>query len=453
MVMSKFYGKGRTGYHIGLGVAESASAHGGQVLVDAFCRRFGLWKKLAAAKGLDPRKRTGAGFAPEAISAQLLFTLSSGGVGLADAERTGKDRVLMGLVGLEKGADQSTLGEWLRTQTPESVHALWEINWAFVEEVWAAAKPGRVCHAGEEEWFFDDTEIEVHGDSFEGARLNYNGDLALSLQVLWRGPFVMDAILDGAADVSAHLVAFLGQHQDRWQGRRTHFYADSGSSAAKFLEPIRAARFTHWTVSYNKWTDVLERLAGELSEKRWSEPNARGEQHTWLRHTPGEAKEAVTFAVVRRKPEGEMFWRYAFIACEPGEGWTPQAVFQRHALKGDKERGFSELLSDLDLHHPPCEKLLANEAFYALAILTYNVLTALKVLELEDGQQAWRIRTLIRHLLTVPVTVSTHARYTRALIRVPSWLLRVWRLFVQQWIPKRKPGRPSKREDAISLRL
>ena len=106
--MSKFYGKGRTNYHIRLGAAESASAHGGQGLVDAFCRRFGLWKKLSQAKGLDPRKRPGAGFAPEAISAQLIFTLSSGGAGLADAERVGKDRVLMGLVGLEKGADRGS---------------------------------------------------------------------------------------------------------------------------------------------------------------------------------------------------------------------------------------------------------------------------------------------------------------------------------------------------------
>ena len=451
--MSTFYGKGRTKYHVRLGAAESASAHGGQVLVDAFCRRFGLWGRLAQAKGVDRRKRKGAGFAPEAISAQLMFTLASGGCGLADAERAGKDQVLMGLVGLKKGADESTLGEWLRAQTPESVHSLWEINWAFLDEVWGMAKAGRVCHAGEEDWFFDDTQIEVYGESFEGARINYNGDRALSLQTLWRGPFVMDAILDGAADVSEHLEALLGQHDARWRERRTHFYADSGSSAGKYLDMIRGAKFTHWTVSYNKWTDVLERLAGELPEKSWSAPNEKGEQYAWLRHMPGEAKEAVTFATVRRKPEGEMFWRYAFIACEPGEGWEAQGVFQRHALKGDKERGFSELLSDLDLHHPPCEKLVANQAFYALAILTYNVLTAMKVLELEDSQQSWRIRTIIRNLLTVPVTVSSHARYTRALIRVPGWLLRIWRLFVHQWIPKRKPGRPSKSEDAITLRL
>ena len=277
--------------------------------------------------------------------------------------------------------------------------------------------------------------------------------MGASLQTLWRGPFVADAILDGARDVSEHLPVLLEHHEARWKDRPTHFYADSGSSAAKFLDSIREAHFTHWSVSYNKWTDVLERLAGELPEDRWSSPNEKGERFTWLRHTPGEAQEAVTFATLRRKPEGEMFWRYAFVAGQPGEGWTPQAVFERHVLKGDKERGFSELLSDLDLHHPPCGKLIANQAFYALAILTHNVLTALKVLDLEDDQQP------VADPHADPKSADRagdgefacplHSR----LIRVPLYLLRVWRLFLHQWIPKRKPGRPSKREDAFSLRL
>ena len=130
-----------------------------------------------------------------------------------------------------------------------------------------------------------------------GPRINYNGDRALSLQTLWRGPFVRDAILDGARDVSEHLPVLLGQHEARWKERRTHFYADSGSSATKFLDAIREAQFTHWSVSYNKWTEVLERLARELPEDRWSSPNEKGEEFTWLRHTPGEAQ---TSEVVRQ---------------------------------------------------------------------------------------------------------------------------------------------------------
>jgi hypothetical protein len=70
--------------------------------------------------------------------------------------------------------------------------------------------PGRVLHRGWSEYFFDQTEVEVYGKKIEGARINYEGNLALSWQVLWKGPFILDQQLDGTSDVSEHLPAFLG---------------------------------------------------------------------------------------------------------------------------------------------------------------------------------------------------------------------------------------------------
>jgi len=177
--------KQKTKLHLQITNSDQATAHGGQVLVDSLCRRAGLWQRLHDEPSLEVRKRTGAGFSPEAMVAQLLLTLSSGGASLADAERLGKDRVLMALVGLAKGADQTTLGEWLRAQSPESVRALHRINAEFVDWSSQRAKPARWLHAGEIETFFDDTELEVEGHQFEGARINYEGQRALSWQTLW----------------------------------------------------------------------------------------------------------------------------------------------------------------------------------------------------------------------------------------------------------------------------
>jgi len=53
------------------------------------------------------------------------------------------------------------------------------------------------------EMFFDDTQLEVSGRSFEGAQLNYHGDWALSWQPLWLGPFLVDGELDSPGDVEA----------------------------------------------------------------------------------------------------------------------------------------------------------------------------------------------------------------------------------------------------------
>lgn len=438
--------KRKTKLHIQLTNSDQATAHGGQLLIDAFCRRFGLWQRLHDAPSLEVRKRTGAGFSPVANVAQLLFTLTSGGASLADAERLGQDRVLMQLLGLEKGADQTTLGEWLRGQTKESVIALHRINADLVDWASQQAKPGRWLHGGEVELFFDDTEIEVDGHKFEGARINYEGNRALSWQDLWYGPWLLDGILDGAGDVSEHLPVLLAEHQHRWQGRSNYFYADSGSSAGKYLNGIAQAGFTRWSISYNKWTDKLDRLAAELPESQWSAmppADQPQQQYTWVKHQPGECQQVQKFAAVRWKQDGDLMWRYAYRVCLAGDQDSPQAVFERHRLKGAKEQAFSEVLTGLDLHHPPCKDLIANQAFYAIAMLAYNLLISLKILDLPDDAQSWRLRSIIRYLLTVPVSVSTHARYEVARICIPAGWLRWWRLYVDRWVPKRKPGRPA----------
>lgn len=437
--------KRKTKLHVHLTNSDQATAHGGQLLIDAFCRRFGLWERVHQEPSLDPRKRTSAGFSPVANLAQLLFTLTSGGASLADAERLGQDRVLMQLLGLDKGADQTTLGEWLRAQTKASVIALHRINAELVDWASQQAKPGRWLHAGQVELFFDDTEIEVDGHHFEGARVNYEGNRALSWQDLWYGPWLLDGILDGAGDVSEHLPVLLDEHQHRWQDRANYFYADSGSSAGKYLNRIEHAGFSRWSISYNKWTDKLDRLASELPESQWSAlppADQLQEQYTWVKHQPGEAQQVQKFATVRWKQNGDLMWHYAYRVCQTEDKDTPQAVFERHRLKGAKEQAFSEVLTGLDLHHPPCKELIANQAFYAIAMLAYNVLISFKLLDLPDDAQSWRIRSLIRYLLTVPVSISTHARYEVARICVPAGWLRWWRLFVDQWVPKRKPGRP-----------
>jgi hypothetical protein len=440
------YTKRKSKLHIQLTNSNQATAHGGQVLVDALCRRFGLWQRLHDEPSLDPRKRTGAGFSPGALVAQLLFTLTSGGVSLADAERLGQDAVLLKLLGLAKVADQTTLGEWLRAQTPASVRALLRISAELVAWASQQALPGRWRHAGQAEVFFDDTEIEVDGHQFEGARLNYEGNRALSWQTLWYGPWLLDGILDGAGDVSEHLPVLLAEHQARWQGSPSYFYADSASSAGKYINRIEQAGFARWSISYNQWTDVLDRLAGELPESQWSaQPPADEpqEQYAWVKHQPGECQQSQQFATLRWKQPGDLLWRYAYRVCQAGEPDTPQAVFERHRLKGAREQAFSEVLNGLDLHHPPCKELLANQAFYAIAGLAYNVLISLKVLDLPDDAQGWQIKTIIRYLLTVPVSVSTHARYETAHICIPAGWLRWWRLFVDRWVPKRSPGRPT----------
>jgi len=412
------------------------SIHAGLVAVEAMARRLGLWEKVRAIKSLDPRKDRKRGYSPEVILGQLIYALCSGGGCLSDSEALNEDPLARELFGVGKFADQSQVGEWLREQSEESVAALRRLVHEFVAWVWCQAEPGRLLHAGQREVFFDDTQLEVSGQHFEGATINYNGDLALSWQTLWVGPLLSDSHVASPKDVSDQLRPMLERNRSLWQGRAAHFYADSGSSAGPYLEAI-AAEGWHYTVSYNKWTGPLERQAAELPALAWKAKS--GEHHAFFRHQPEGRSTPQLYAVARRR-EG-LFDTYGFIACDDGQS-DAALVGQRHHLKGEKEPLFSEVLNGLDLHRPPCSALRANQIYYLIAALAYDLMVAIKLLDLNDDCQGWRTKTLMKKLLMLPGRLSQRSRQWVAKVLVPGAWLCWWQRWAQRVWPQPGPGRP-----------
>ncbi|WCJ60893.1 hypothetical protein NXS98_07145 [Fontisphaera persica] len=78
------------------------------------------------------------------------------------------------------------------------------------------------------------------GKHFEGAAINYNGDLALSWQTLWVGPLLADSHISSPKDVGDQLLPMLKRNRCLWKDQPAHFYADSGSSTGVYLNTIAA---------------------------------------------------------------------------------------------------------------------------------------------------------------------------------------------------------------------
>ena len=72
--MPSYFQKKRSNVDMVLQDARGATAHGGQLIVDALAKDFGLWEKIRACACMDPRKDKSRGFSPEAIVAQILFS-------------------------------------------------------------------------------------------------------------------------------------------------------------------------------------------------------------------------------------------------------------------------------------------------------------------------------------------------------------------------------------------
>jgi hypothetical protein len=453
--MSKHYTLKPRKFTVEFRDSRRASAHGGQLAISGLIEQFGLKQRVAAERALDARTHLGKGFAPLVYVSQLLYSFTSGGVSLADAERLNDDGPLKSFLGLEKFPDQTAVGEWLRDIGEPGWQALRRISREFVPWALARAEAGRYQHAGRTECFFDDTQIEVSGSTFEGAAINYEGNRSLSWQVLLCGPFVADQILGATSDtkespasdqagkdVSSRLPELLEANAHLWQKETSYLYADSASSAGKYLDAIQQ-HFGAWSVSYNKWTGPLEQKATELpalswsavETVRWRDGSEHTAQYAWFRHQPGGCETPKRFAVVRHRAEGEMFWRHAFLTAQEQEG-AAQLAFERHRLKGDKERVLSELLSDLDLHHPPCANLNANRSFYTVAVLAWNLLQALKLLYLPESEAPKRMRTLLRHLLLIPVELKVHARGLKACLYAPAGWVQWWRGLLKELLPR-----------------
>jgi len=412
------------------------SIHAGLVAVEAMARRFDLWNKVRKLSCLDPRTDQKRGYGPEVIVGQLLYALCSGGGCLSDSEALNDDPLARELFGVGKFADQSQVGEWLREQSEESVAALRQLLHEFVVWIWHQADPRRLLHAGQREVFFDDTQLEVFGKHFEGAALNYNGEVALSWQTLWVGPLLTDSHVDRPKDVSDQLRPMLERNRSLWKGLKAHFYADSGSSAGDYLNAI-AAEGWHYTVSYNRWTGPLERTAQALPSLAWT--GSGGAHHAFLRHQPEGRSGPQLFAVSRRR-DG-LFDHYGFIACDDGQR-DAALVGERHHLKGEKEQLFGEVLNGLDLHRPPCSALRANQVYYLIAALAYDLMVAIKLLDLNDDCQGWRIQTLMKKLVLLPGRLSQRSRQWVARVLVPGAWLCWWQRWAQRVWPTSGPGRP-----------
>ena len=132
-----------------------------------------------------------------------------------------------------------------------------------------------------------------------------------------------------------------------------------------------------------------------------------------------------------------------------GRQSSPGLAIERHQLKGDKERLFSQVLSDLDLHHHPCHSLGANNAFYALGSIAHYLLHAIKLPHMPDEEQALRTLSLIQVLMLVAVQFKRHARSVKAVCCVSTNCLAWWRKFIgklleggSKYFLRPRPGSP-----------
>jgi len=140
-------------------------------------------------------------------------------------------------------------------------------------------------------------------------------------------------------------------------------------------------------------------------------------------------REPLRYVAIRiRKKQGELFAdgsavKYFAVVTNLWE-WTPKKLLQWHREKaGSIEAVHDVIKNELAGGVMPCGRFGANAAWLRLAVLTYNVLTALKRLALPPELITARPKRLRFLIFCTPGKLVHHARQT--LLR----LGRTWRRF------------------------
>ena len=371
--------------------------------------RLGLFRDLSEGVSVKVRRRGASD--GESLWA-LAASLAAGGGALSDLDVLRSDPAACRLLGLRHAPSGRRMGEFLAKVCEADVEGILEAARRLARRVAPAVVEHEVAARGFVPVFVDGTEVEVGGELFEGAGRSYGAERALLLHGAFVGGLWASGRLHPGGVHAAHgwreqmeldVAPLLPEGTPVWVRADNAYYG----------EPfVRFCREQRWDYSISVThsgckAPVLEQLEG-LRESAWEDVGLC-EQAVLVRHKPNGWVEH-PYVVVRKFLEGaqeDPFPVHTVILVSRDDPPLAELV-RRHRGKQGQENAFKGPLRDLDLHHPPCRKLLANQAFYACGQLAQMLLRAVQFNLLPESARKHGLRPLIRHF------IRTVARLVRA---------------------------------------
>jgi hypothetical protein len=381
---------------------EKTTAFAGLALVERLAGRARLWSTL------ESRLPERDGFDWITIVKSMIGGLLSGAQGTYATQDLREDAALLALLGLEGAPEEATvwratkgLGEMQRSGLLPEV----QLRWA--RSVLSKANRKDLLRYG----FFP---IFPDGSLLEGSRrreaTKYIKDKGEGLiwSTVFAGPLVAAQRLaeEGEGEETCVREMLSDVVQDVLKPLRLRrlalVLADSLHGDGPTLSEIERLEL-HYVVGANKLAKTAETLS-ERPETSWLETGpdpSRGWSHSdvcvcWIQCEEWEKKR--TLVGRRWMREGEMIWNYSGVITDLDESDVAhvmqarsldyrQAIWHLYDMKMGMETRYQDLLSDLNLHHPPCQEIVRNAGFYAVATLAHTLSTGV---DLTGGQSPER---------------------------------------------------------------
>jgi hypothetical protein len=224
----------------------------------------------------------------------------------------------------------------------------------------------------------------------------------------------------GSASPMANLAGLLRRVLEALPGIRVRFRSDSAGYQAGVMRACRE-RGADFTITARHDDGVMETIRA-IPAKAWS----RHESGAWENrqseiaetvHAFSSAEDLPAFRliVIRwPKEEAELFdkdpYEYHAVATS-FDNWLAGLVLQFHRSRQDgSENVNKELSGGFGLSKLPCREMLANAAYFQIALLAHTVFAAMKHLALPESWRTLTIKTVRFRLIRLAGVVARRSR-------------------------------------------
>jgi len=381
---------------------------GGMFLFHRFCKTLGLRRRLQRYVPF-PHERINH-YQPVDLLLAILYAMVAGLPRLSKTRILQYNGAFQHLVGLRGFPHPSRLTRWLRQWSERELEGLLKVHEWLRLQLFYEPRPRTSLT-----FDLDSTVLTLYGWQIEGAKIGYNPKKP-------RRPSYQP------------LLCFEGHTQDCWHGWLRPGDTHPASGARQFLErclqrvPQGIYRlrvrgdsgfFAHevteflderklgYAIVARLTRPIQRRLPGLIFHRfreRWEAAEFRYQPHGW--------RAAARFVVVRRPlPDDPLeraqltlwtFKRHAYHVLVTNLRLRPESVWRFYTRRARVELNIRELKEAYPLAKIPTQSWQANEVYFHLILLAYNLVNWFRRLCLPREWQASTLGTLRTRLLVLP---------------------------------------------------
>lgn len=390
--------------HISFGT-RNMTHFGGIFLVHQFCKKLKLKRVLQNYVKFHQRASI---YHPVELILAIIYAL------IAGIHRLNKTRILQGngafqqIVGLKSFPYASSLRRFLKRVNPKTIQGVNKVHDYLRLKMFYLPKPRTNLI-----FDLDSVVFTIYGKQIEGAKIGYNPHKrgARSYHPLlcfefhskdfWHG-----SLRPGDASSSTGSVEFLKECLAKVPPYvyRIRLRADSGFFDHKFIEPLEEAKIGYVIVA--KMTNPIKNRVAGLRYHHFKKGWGTAE----FQYTPYRWGKPHRFIAIRRPlPEKDSdqlnlftIERYAYQVFVTNLSLNPENIWYFYKGRAIIEKNIRELEESFALSKIPTNNFLANQVYFHLLLLAYNIVNWFKRLCLPPRFRNATLETIRTEFLVIP---------------------------------------------------